>query len=93
MASLSKRFRDTFRDIFEKSILALWLSFWVVVLHFARVGCVAAHLPAWILFLITCAFGFIILADAFTIVELTVALLIRLTVDMFRELKVFIKGP
>ncbi len=88
---LSKRFRDTFRDIFEKSTLALWLSFWAVVLHFARVGCAAAQLPGWILLVIDCAFDFILLADALTIVCLTVALLVRLTVDTFRDLKAFIK--
>lgn len=90
---LSRRFLDTFRDIFERALLAVGLSFSAVVLHFARVGCAAAQLPLWILLVLDWVFDFVILADALTIICLTLTLLVRLTIDTFLELKGSIKRP
>ena len=90
---LSKGFRDTFRDIIERALFAIGLSLSAVLLHFAIVGCETARVDRWIVLVLRWTFDFIVLADALTIIGLTVALLIRLTFDTFRELKGFMKGP
>lgn len=81
----SKRFRDTFRDIFEKSVLALWLTLWALILHFAGFACAKAGLPAWIVLLFQFGFDVIIVADILTVTVLAVALLIRVVADTFKR--------
>jgi len=90
--ALSRSFLDTFRDILERALFAIGLSISATLLHFAIVGCETVRVDRWIVLILKWTFDFIVLADALTIIELTVALLIRLTVDTFRELKGFIKG-
>ena len=87
----SQRFILTFRDIFERALLAVGLSISAVVLHFARVACEKAQLSIWIVFLVDYTFDLFVLIDCLTLVTIAVALPIRLVVDTFRELKAFIK--
>jgi hypothetical protein len=89
--ALSQRFRHTLRDILEKAALAIVLSASAVVLHLIDKACEAARLPAWILLVLDVVFGFILLADALTIICVAVVLIVRLPVDTFRELRAFIK--
>jgi uncharacterized membrane protein YesL len=89
---LSQKFRDTFRDIFEKSILALWLTFWAVILYLGVWGCSELRAPYWLIVMLEVVFAIIAIADGMTIVCLTVALLIRMAVDTFKEIKSLITG-
>ena len=89
---LSQKFRETFRDIFEKSILALWLTGWALLGFLAHLACSALHAPKWLMILVDVVFAAIAIADALAIICLTVALLIRLTVDTFYEVKSIITG-
>lgn len=84
---LSQKFRDTFRDIYEKALLALGLSASAVSLHFAQVGCQALHLPAWIVLMVEWTFDVIVISDCVTITSLAIALPIRVVVDTVRELR------
>jgi hypothetical protein len=89
---LSQKFREAFRDIFEKSILVLLFAACALVLHFAKLGCSALHAPYWLILLIDFLFAFSAIADALIIVSLTVALLMRFLARTVREVKSIITG-
>jgi len=91
MPWFSQPFLETLRDISEKCILACVLTVAAVLLHFLMVGCEAAHLPAWILLLLSWVFGIVVLCDGLTMINLSVVLLIRVAVGTVRELTEFFK--
>ena len=90
--AFSAKFRETFREIFEKSVLALWLTGWALIGFLAHLACSAFHAPKWLMLLVDVIFATIAIADALAIICLTVALLIRLMADTFHEIKSIITG-
>jgi hypothetical protein len=87
----SKRFAETFRDIWERSILAIGFTVSAVVLHFARVGCDKAELPPWIIAIVEATFDLFVLLDCLTLAALAVAFTFRLILDTVHEIAGYIK--
>ncbi|MEY2563365.1 MAG: hypothetical protein QOH88_1558 [Verrucomicrobiota bacterium] len=91
MALFSQHFRETFRDIFEKFLLALALTACAVLLHFLIAGCQAAHVYQWIILLLECVFAILVLCDGLTIICLATVLLIRIALTTLGELRELFK--